>query len=260
MTVFRVLASLVFIGFFSTVSAFAQGADESKGWFDVNFGVAGSAQTSVTTETSIPDAGGEFQRYRVGYTSPTGASFDIGGGFMLTPVVGIGIQLTGTAHRHTADLNIRIPHPLYFNAYATDSTVTDQALDRTEGGVNFSLVGVLPTSNPNVRVRVYGGPTYFRLEADTVRNIRYYQEYGFFTTANSVDIISWDGDTVEETTWGFHAGLDAGLFFNRHVGIGGFARFSRGAVTFESGDFMLNDDLDVKVGGFQAGAGLRVRF
>ena len=115
-------------------------------------------------------------------------------------------------------------------------------------------------SDPNVSLRFYGGPTYFRLEADVVNNIRYYQQFGIFTAANSVEILEWESETVEETTWGFHAGVDAGFFFSRHFGIGGFARFSRGTVTFTTDDFTLDNDLDVRVGGFQAGGGLRIRF
>lgn len=58
--------------------AFAQ----SKGWIDVNFGVANAAEKSVTTEANIDDGAGEFETYRVGYSFPTGASFDFGGGFL----------------------------------------------------------------------------------------------------------------------------------------------------------------------------------
>lgn len=235
-------------------------AAQSRGWVDVNFGVAGAAQSRVTTETNIPDGEGEFETYRVSYNAPTGAAFDFGGGFMFTRVLGAGIQFTGTAHEDAADLSIRIPHPRFFDAHASDSGPTDQKLQRVEGGVNLSLVAALPTSNSRLSVRVYGGPTHFRLKADAINDIRYLQHFGLFTTANSVEITSWTSEEVEETGWGFHAGADLGYFFNRYVGIGGFARLTRGTVTFTPSDFAVDEDLDVRVGGFQAGGGLRVRF
>lgn len=238
----------------------ARAEAQSRGWIDVNFGAASSAQKAVTAERNIPDGEGEFQTYRVGYNSPTGGAFDVGGGFMFTPVLGFGVQLTGTAHQDSADLSIRIPHPLYFNAHASDSGFTDEKLNRAEGGVNLSIVAAIPSANRNVSVRVYGGPTYFRLEADAVNEIRYLQQFGFFTTANSVEITSWRSEKVEETGWGFHAGADAAYFFSKHFGIGGFARVARGTVTFSTETFTVDEDLDVKVGGFQAGAGLRIRF
>ena len=43
-------------------------------------------------------------------------------------------------------------------------------------------------------------------------------------------------------------------------GIGGFARFSRGTVTFRPEEFLVSEDFDVSVGGFQGGGGLRIRF
>ena len=235
-------------------------AAQNKGWFDVNFGVASSAQKPLTEETNIPDGEGEFSTFHVGYNSPTGASFDFGGGFMFSRVLGAGIQFTGTAHEDEADLFIRIPHPLFFNAHATDESVTDSKLKRAEGGVNLSLVAALPMSNPNWRLRFYGGPTYFRLQADAVTDIIYSQQFGLFSTANNVDITSFTREEVEETAWGFHGGVDVGFFFNKHVGIGGFARVSRGTVTFDASDFAADDDVEVKVGGFQAGGGLRIRF
>ena len=231
-----------------------------RAWIDVNLGIAASAQQSLDAEVNFSDGAGEFETYRVGYRSPAGASFDVGGGYMFTPRFGAGIQLTGTAHRETADLSIRIPHPRFFNAHAEDSAPTDEALERAEGAINLSFVVGIPTRNPALSVRVFGGPTRFRLEADAIDDIGYFQEFAFATPANEVTITSWSSSKVALTTWGFHAGGDVGYFFNRYVGIGGFARLTRGTVTFSPDQFLVDEDLDVRVGGFQAGGGLRLRF
>ena len=230
-----------------------------RGWLDVNFGAASANEKSVTTEAVISDGAGEFETYRVGYSFPTGASFDVGGGVMVTRVVGFGVQFTGTAHQDDADLFIRIPHPRFFNAHATDDSFTENSLMRVEGGVNLSLVAA-PVNDDRVAVRFYGGPTYFRLQADVVNDIRYFQEFGIFTSVNSVDIREYDTEEVEQTSWGFHVGGDVSYFFNRRVGIGGFARYSRGTVTFRPDEFLVSEDFDVEVGGFQGGGGLRIRF
>jgi opacity protein-like surface antigen len=249
-------AAVVFVCLCFAQPAFAQ----SKGWIDVNFGIANAAEKNVTTEANIPDGEGEFETYRVGYNFPRGASFDFGGGFMFSRILGAGVQFIGTAHEDAADLFIRIPHPRFFNAHATDDGFTDQKLQRTEGGMNLSLVAALPTNNNNFSVRFYGGPTYFRLKADVINEIRYAQEFALFNGANFVDITSWSSEEVEESAWGFHAGADLGYFFSDHFGIGGFARLSRGTVTFGTDEYFVDSDIDVKVGGFQAGGGLRIRF
>ena len=65
---------------------------------------------------------------------------------------------------------------------------------------------------------------------------------------------------MEETAWGFHAGGDVTYFFSRVFGIGGFARMSRGEVTIVDDDIPADGPVDVKLGGFQGGLGLRFRF
>ena len=234
-------------------------APRMRGWLDVNFGVAVAAEKSVTTELELPDGDGEFETYRVGYGFPTGAAFDFGGGVMVSRALGFGVQFTGTAHEDEADLFIRIPHPRFFNAHATDDSVTEGRLMRVEGGVNLSVVAV-PVNEDRVAVRLYGGPTWFRLQADVVSDIRYFQEFALFNTFNSVEIREYDTEEIEETGWGFHVGGDIAYYFNRRVGIGGFGRFTRGTITLRPEEFFVAEDFDVRVGGFQAGGGLRIRF
>ncbi|HUS23241.1 MAG TPA: hypothetical protein VMZ66_14650 [Aeromicrobium sp.] len=49
-----------------------------------------------------------------------------------------------------------------------------------------------------------------------------------------MDITSYTTQRSEGTGWGFHGGADASVFFNRIVGVGGFAKFSRGSVDLEN--------------------------
>jgi len=71
---------------------------------------------------------------------------------------------------------------------------------------------------------------------------------------------SWNSRELKDGGWGYHADADLGYFFTGHLGLGGFARFTRGTVTLGPEDFLLDEELDVKVGGFQGGGGLRIRF
>ena len=81
----------------------------------MNFGIATAAEETYSTA---------FQRvlfretatFGAEYNHPRGAEFDVGGGYMFTPVVGIGLSFTGTAHRGFPTLSVRIPHPNLFNA------------------------------------------------------------------------------------------------------------------------------------------------
>lgn len=228
-----------------------------RGWLDVNFGAAIAASKTFSTTLATP----LFQETRtatVTYHNPVGAEFDFGGGVMLTPQVGVGISFTGTAHQDEAQLAITVPHPTRFDASASDSKPTDSKLQRVEGGANIQLMLVSPIS-PRGRVRLFLGPTYFRVQQDMVRSIAYDQTFLVLLPVNAVDITTYESvNKVEGTGWGFHVGGDVSYFFTRVVGIGGFARFSRATVTLD--DPLSGVPVDVKAGGFQTGGGLRLKF
>lgn len=232
-----------------------------RGWLDVNFGVATSAQKTLTTEfNSAPDRGGERQTYRTTYNSPTGGAFDVGGGVMFTHTFGVGLAVSGTGHEGEADLFARIPHPVLLNRFGTGTSSTDDKLMKTEGTIHIMALAKLPIQNDRVRVRVFGGPSYFRLTADAVTDIRYFQRFQILGPSNEIEITSYDIEEFEATGWGFHAGADVSYMFTRVFGLGGFARFSRGTVTVSDRDISADADVDVKVGGLQAGGGIRLRF
>lgn len=251
---------LVFVCVLFFAGSAAAQAKRERGWLDVNFGVATAAEDSLTTSTSVQQSL-ETATYRVDYSFPRGGEFDFGGGVMFSPILGAGISIVGTATESPALLSVRIPHPLRFNAFGTDSTDTNGKLQRTEGTINLQLMIKAPIQNDKVRVRFYAGPSYFRLTADAVSDIRYLQNFGVLSNLNTVDITEYDTEEVEATGWGFHAGGDVAYMFTKVFGIGGFARYSGGTVTVEDDDVLtVEEPIDVKVGGFQAGGGIRLRF
>jgi hypothetical protein len=231
--------------------------DFARGWVDVNFGVSGSATKTFSAELAAP-LFLETRTARATYHNPRGAEFDFGGGFMLTPNIGLGISFSGTAREDSASLFVDVPHPFQFNAFASDTAPTDSKLQRTEGGAHIQVVGVAPLGD-RVRLRVFGGPTYFRVQQDMVQSIAYDQAFLVFVPVNAVDITTYDSvDKVEGTGWGFHVGSDVTVFFSRFVGVGSFVRFSRGTVSLE--DPLSGEAIHVTAGGVQAGGGLRLRF
>jgi hypothetical protein len=235
--------------------AAAQGASAwDKGWIDVNFGVAKAAEDSYTS-VNVTTISGEAGAGAVAYGLPKGGSFDVGGGYMFHPRVGIGVSLAGTAHEDIAGLAISVPHPLYFNASAEAATVTDAGLTRAEGAWHIHAM-VVALQTPRVRVRVFGGPSYIRAEQDAVSLINYHQSYSVFSPANSVAITSYRSNAVDGGGWGFHGGADLAVFFNRIVGVGTMVRVSRATVDLDDYGGVESR----KVGGVQFGGGLRLKF
>lgn len=228
-----------------------------RGWLDVNFGVAKSG-ADLSTYAFAGILHGEPSAIAAAYPEPsTGASFDVGGGVMFNRWIGAGVSIAGTAHEDIVGLGATIPHPYFFNAEVIASGATDDKLMRTEGSVHLQAM-VAAYQGPRGRFRVFGGPTYFRYEADMVQDVEYTQIATRLSRAQSVTITGYEAVTTEGTGWGWHVGADGSVFFNRVVGIGGFARFSRGTVEIDEPMSELLQD--VTVGGLQVGGGLRLRF
>ena len=250
----------VVLGLVMAASAEAQTTFE-RGWIDVNLGIAVASEDAFSMRATgeLYDEPADFG---AAYALPRGASFDFGGGVMITPIVGVGVSFSGTAHEDVANLSARIPHPIFANRYATDEASTDDVLQRIESGVNLQAM-IVAAQSDRFRFRVFGGPTYFRVQQDAVTDIRFNQVFVILPPANSLDINEFDSDRIEGTGWGFHGGADASFFFNRIIGVGGFAKFSRASVDLENtlatavGD---DDFVSIKAGGFQVGGGLRLKF
>jgi hypothetical protein len=232
-----------------------------RAWIDVNFGsaTAGTDAFAMNASTEIDEEQADFGAH---FNLPRGASFDFGGGFMFMPAVGIGVSFSGTAHEDVVDLSARIPHPIFFNTFANDNAETDDLLQRTESGVHIHAM-LVPVQTDRFRLRVFGGPSYLRVEQDTITDIRYSQTYTFFPATNRIEITGSDIERLEANAWGFHAGGDASFFFTRVFGVGGFVRYSKANIDLENTIATALDQDEVvriKAGGIQLGGGLRLKF
>jgi hypothetical protein len=234
---------------------------DKKVWVDVNLGGARSAQgaqafsfaTTVFRETAT---------FASAYRQPSrGLDFDFGGGYMFTPMLGLGLSVTGTGDKNAAGLAATIPHPTILNAAATGAGVTSTELERAEGALNIQ-VAVVPRMSKvlgdRTSLRVFAGPTYFRLNRQMVDVVRYTQQVSVLTSLNIVSIGGSDLRVVEGTGWGFHGGADVGYFFSRYAGVGGTLRFSRGSV--EMAEPLSEKPAKMTTGGMQFGGGVRLRF
>jgi outer membrane protein with beta-barrel domain len=241
---------------FSISPVFAQ--DYERGWIDVNFGTAQSAQGDLTTAAAFP-LFRETAALAAAYPKPKrGADFDFGGGYMFTPVLGVGLSISGTAHKDPAGLGISVPHPFFFDSSGTGAGTTEDVLKRSEGAFHIQMAAV-PIRAERLVLRIFGGPSYFRVRQDLVEDIRFTQIAPSFSVVNNVTVTGWDGNgEVEGTGWGFHAGADVGVFFSRVVGIGAMLRFSRGNVDLL--DPLSETNVELGAGGIQLGGGLRLKF
>jgi hypothetical protein len=238
-------------------TAFAQNYERI--WFDVNFGRARATEAVPTTSISGSDLFGETLSGTAVYEKPApGTNMDFGGGYMFSPIMGVGLSVSQSGYKDPAGLSVTLPDPFFFNDSATGNYVTEDILERRERGYHMqAMINATPESE-RLRVRLFGGPSYFRVQQHLVSDIQFVQFASPFFPANDVSVTGYEAPAVEGNAWGFHGGADVGMFFNRAVGVGGTVRFSRATVTMA--DPLTDSNIDLKAGGVQVGGGLRFKF
>jgi hypothetical protein len=113
------------------------------------------------------------------------------------------------------------------------------------------------------RLRAFGGPTWFRMRQDAVTDLTYNQFYFIHSRTNVAELTDYEFERIDGSGWGFHAGADGSFFFTRVLGVGGFARYSRGSIDLENTvarAFGQRELVAVTAGGVQVGGGLRLKF
>jgi hypothetical protein len=230
-------------------------------WLDANVGSATPAEESFEMLVSVAHTG-EPAEFGAHQHLPRSLTFDFGGGVMITPVVGIGISMGGSAHEAQADLTARVPHPYFVNAFADAGGQTDIPMQRIERNLSVQAM-LVAMQTRRFRLRAFGGPTWFRIRQDSVTDLTYNQFYFIHSRTNVAELTDYEFERIDGSGWGFHAGADASLFFTRVLGVGGFARYSLGSIDLENTvarGFGQREMVAVTAGGVQVGGGLRLKF
>ena len=184
----------------------------------------------------------------------SGVLFDIGGAYRLKPTAayGVGITYTALSSRESASITGLLPHPLFFDRARSFSVTTD-GLEHEERAVHLQALWFVPFVE-KVDITLSAGPSFFTVTQGFARGISFSENPPSFDsiTVDSVDVV-----TLEESAVGLHIGADVTYSFTPKVGVGALMRFTRGTADFNLAE---GQEAEVKVGGFQIGVGLRVRF
>ena len=249
-------------------------AQEQRAWFDLNFGIGAPTQKSYGQQISLVQPQyfplREPATYSVTYLFPNGPMFDVGGGALVGRRWGVGLNVVRRQQEDGAHFSVRLPNPAFTNAFSTAEADLTPKLSRRVVAINVPIAMELLPNGRALQLRVFGGPSYLRVTQDVVRTVSWHQEFDMANRAvNTVTLTGFEPDRATEHVWGVHAGADASTFFTQTVGVGVFARFTRGRTE-------LSDDLatraingtaigtlqapKVKLDSFEWGTGLRVRF
>jgi len=234
-----------------TLLAFSAGpaAAQSTAWGTsgyISFNVLVDANS--TTYDTVTDLEINAEQTQVTATHDFGLQpvFDISAGGRIKGNLGIGFAFSYANRSEDAHVTGAIPHPFYFAQPRTLDGTTP--LDREDIAVHIQAMYLLQISRP-FQIAVFGGPTWFRVNQDTIKTITFDEKYPYDTvTLDKVSI-----ETLEASRWGYNAGVDASYFFSRQIGVQGLARYAVATMTLGSAP-------PQDIGGLQVGVGLRIRY
>ncbi len=188
-------------------------------------------QTATANTTTGIDGGPIFDlsaEYR--FMKYSGIDVGVGAGFSTFSATG---ELSGIAS---------VPHPVFFNRHA-DVTIPTQDAKRSERSVYLTVVGSYRVTE-EIEVAAFLGPSFLHVEQELMT--------GISVPAGTQDITTTIGKQSANAV-GVIAGVDASYFVTDRFGVGGFLRYNGGSVDLPAAE-------NAKAGGFQIGAGVRIRY
>jgi opacity protein-like surface antigen len=208
----------------------------AKAYVDLN--IAGQTQSNTVVTTSTFSLYGETGGTSFSQTVGKGLVFDGGAGYFVRKNFTVGVALSMFTRSPAAAVSVTTPDPIAFNSFTVVSA--SPKLKQTELGTHIRLAYLVPL-NDKAQIAIVAGPSIVRLSKE-------------IATGNVVNGAAQIAvETQTGTGFGAHGGLDFTYLFTPRLGGGIFVRYLRADVDLPAAS-------GVKVGGFQGGLGLRVRF
>lgn len=213
-----------------------------KGYVGVNGGVqVGSHNLDTNATFSLYD---ETATVTSSQTIKGGGFFDIGGGYRVWGKnLLAGVTFVHTSSDTNVSINASIPDPVFFDRPRT-VTGSQSGAKHSENVVHLNAIWMIPVAN-KMDVGVFAGPSVFMVKQDAITTL---------TVTEPSPTVTAPLTEVKKTTVGFNLGADLQYMVTKKWGVGGVARYSWGSAKITGGTKNLT------VGGFEIGAGARLRF
>jgi hypothetical protein len=215
-------------------------APASMGFLNVNIG-AQAASRSVEVSQTFP-VYGETASVNMSQSIGSGALFDIAAGYRVWRSVTAAIGFSNFSNSSDSTGSARVPHPLVTNQFATVQ-LSQPGLEHSERTVHFQAVWLYPVTN-EFDVTFGLGPSIFNVKQEVVSSVTVPPG-----TQDAIPNVASESKTV----LGANIQLDGNYLVRRNFGAGAFIRWASRKVDLPSAP-------DLRLGGFQIGAGARIRF
>jgi hypothetical protein len=235
-----------------TASAQVLSVWQEKIFVNISFGGTSGAG-DVTQQFSFPYLD---ETATIDSTRPVkgGGLFDFTAGAMVIDNWAAGISFSHHSAKSSATFTGNIPDPIFPDM---PRVVTGSLPDMVHSEDWFAFLGgyllpklpkrsYLPDFTERMDIMVFAGPVRAGVEHEVV-------SAATVTEGGSGPEVTLDRQVIHKGFWGVQVGVDLRYMFTRNIGAGGFLRFS-GA----SGD--VTEGVNLDLGGFQGGAGVRFKF
>lgn len=222
--------------------AHAQMTWTDQGFVNVTVGAQTGTHTLNTATTF--DLYDETAAVASGQQVKGGGLFDLSAGYKVWRNLAAAIGYSRSGSKGDTTITGVIPDPVFFDR---PRAITASAADlkHTESAIHLMGVWMVPVTD-KIDVGVSAGPSIFMVKQELPGALAI-AEPG--PTVTSVPLTK-----AKKTTAGINLGVDVTYLLTKRYGVGGLARYTRGSARLDGASNKLT------VGGFQIGAGLRVRF
>ena len=228
---------------------------DGRGYY-VNVSFGGQAQDESFSNVSTFDIYGETGAVGSAASVGGGPFFEIAGGRRVWGNFGLGLAYTGIQTKSDSAVTVRVPHPIVRNQ-PREVTASGGELEHSESAVHVQLSWLMPITN-EFKLMFMAGPSFFsaRQEVATISP----QDIGDVAPFTTVTINNITRSEVKDSPVGINIGVDGTYHltsrYGVRIGVGGFLRYAGAGADFPT----EGGDSSVRVGGPQAGIGLRLRY
>ena len=241
--IIRAASLSVVLAALGSAPAFAQGLTwTDRGFLNVNFGVQ-EVSRSIDAESTFSLYGEEG---RLSSTQPVdgGGFFDFSVGYKVWRNLAVGIGYSRVKSDADVSLAASVPDPNFFDRPRAVTGSASEA-EHSENAIHLQGTWMMPVTD-KIDLGLSFGPTIFTAKQEIPVSIAVSEPGG---AISSTEIAS-----VDKTTVGINFGVDFNYLFTPRIGAGVLARYTWGSMDLESAGESLT------LGGFQIGAGVRIRF
>jgi hypothetical protein len=202
------------------------------------------------TSTYAPTIYQEAASFVTTYEAKKGNTIDAAVGYKLSPTLGVEVGVSLASRNVAATMTAAVPHPLLFGSPRQVSGSADYKLKETDLYVNL----VYTFAMKSLAIDLFAGPCFAMAETTLVTQYLVTDSAYPYTTVN----VTFDSQALKKNAIGFNAGAAAGYYFGDSVGVVLSARFVSAKAKFATATDVPG--VDFKLGGLQAGVGLKIRF